>query len=283
MTRGALLFWLVCGVSALYAQTATSPAKLAIVRPVLSEGEGGPALPAGYQFVSGEPLYLNFRISGYKVVKDRVDVRWHLIATDPEGILIFPAINGAFREEVSAADDNWQPRVQQTLTLPDMLPGGTYRLRLRIADEYAKTGAEHDLEFRVRGPSFEPPGKVAIRNIRFYREETSRSPADPPVYVAGATVWIRFDLVGYSIGEGNKFDVQYGVSVLRPSGKPLFEQPQAASEGAAPFYPKRAMFGGFNLTTTPDLSPGEYVLVIRAKDNLGNQEVEERAVFQVRQ
>lgn len=257
------------------------PPKLAPVRITLHQGEDGPPLPAGYQFVSGEPVYLSFRIAGVKAVKNRVDVRWQLVATDPEGLLLFPALNGAIREEVTAADENWLPRVQQTLALPAMLTSGIHKMRIRVADELAQASADAVVELRVRGRTYPPPAQIAVQNLRLYREENDPFPASPPLFTAGATLWIRFELVGYSIGEKNSFAVEYDVAVLRPSGKVLFEQNNAATEGDTPFYPKRAMFGGFSVSTTPDLTPGEYTVRIRARDKQSGQAIEETAKFQV--
>lgn len=257
------------------------PPKLAPVRITLHQGEDGPPLPAGYQFVSGEPVYLSFRIAGVKAVKNRVDVRWQLVATDPEGLLLFPALNGAIREEVTAADENWLPRVQQTLALPAMLTSGIHKMRIRVADELAQASADAVVELRVRGRTYPPPAQIAVQNLRLYREENDPFPASPPLFTAGATLWIRFELVGYSIGEKNSFAVEYDVAVLRPSGKVLFEQNNAATESDTPFYPKRAMFGGFSVSTTPDLTPGEYTVRIRARDKQSGQAIEETAKFQV--
>lgn len=257
------------------------PAKLSPVRITLHQGEDGPPLPAGYEFVSGEPVYVSFRVAGVKQVKDRVDVRWQIIATDPDGLLLFPALNGAIREEVSAADETWLPRVQQTLALPAMLTSGVYRMKIRVADELAQASAEQTLEFKVRGRTYEPPGQIAVRNLKLYREENDRFPAEPPLFTAGATIWIRFDLAAFSIGDKNRIDVEYDVAVLRPSGKVLFEQNNAAAESDTPFYPKRAMYGGFSINTTPDLSPGEYTVIIRARDKQAGNAVEEKATFRV--
>ncbi len=75
--------------------------------------------------------------------------------------------------------------------------------------------------------------------------------------------------------------MEYDVAVLRPSGKVLFEQNNAAAESETPFYPKRTMTGGFSVNTTPDLTPGEYTVVIRARDKQGGQAVEAKAPFQI--
>lgn len=257
------------------------PAKFGVARFTFHQGEDGPPLPRGYRYVSGEPLYLSFRVSGYKVVKNRVDLRWQLIATDPDGLLLFEPVSGAVREEVSSADENWLPRVQKTLTLPPILPTGVYQLKLRVADELAAAAAEDVFEFNVRGLDLPPPGEIAIANLKFYREENGRFPAEPPLFSAGATVWIRFELGAFALGEKNRFHVEYGVRILRPSGKVLFEQDPAAAEQDAPFYPKRQMRSEFSITTTPDLSPGEYTVLVQARDRVSGKSAEAKAVFQI--
>jgi hypothetical protein len=273
--------WTLLGGTLWARQAPKGPVRLSVARVVFHQGEDGAALPATYQYVSGEPLYLSFRIAGYRAVKDQVELRWQIIATDPDGLLLFPPLSGELREEVTHNDENWLPRVQQTLTLPPQLPSGVFKLKLRVADQHAQASAEHEAEFRVRGRQFAPQGELTVRNLRFFREEDDPYPAEPPLFTAGATIWLRFDILGFQLGDKNLYDVGYGVQVLRPSGKVLFETEDAAREKETPFYPKRAMLGGFSLNTTPDLTPGEYTVVIRVRDAVGGHEVEHRGVFQV--
>lgn len=264
------------------AAQAPAQAKLSVHQAVLHDREeSAPQIPPGYKYVAGELMHISFRIRGYQVKGDKVDLRWQLIGTDPEGLLLWEPQSGAIREEVTHNDENWLPRVVQALPLPAQLPPGEYQLKIRIADELAKAVAEQELAFSVGGRPIPVVDKLSILNPAFYREEEARAPLDPPVFKPGDSVFARFDIVGFTLGEKNKLDIEYGISVLRPSGKEMYAEPKAAELSEAPYYPKRLMHGGFSLTLTPDLTPGEYTVVVTAKDNVGGQTAVEGLKFSV--
>lgn len=231
--------------------------------------ESAPAIPAGYQYRSGELMFFSFRVGGYTVRKDRVDLRWQLFATDPDGLLLFDVMRGAVQEEVTHADEQWLPRVALTLPLPAQLPPGAYRLRVLVSDELAGKSTEAQAPFEVGGRPIPRPESLSILNAGFYKTESGGSPMNPAVYLQGDELFLRFDLAGFEIGEKNRFHVSYGVRLLRPSGNLLYEQMPAAEESDAPFYPKRLMLGGLSLTLSPDLTPGEYTLHLFAEDRIG--------------
>jgi hypothetical protein len=290
-----LLFaWAVLGTSSLPAQaqskdkakdTRSEPAlTLTVARPVLHlKQEDGPAIPASYEYYSGELLYLSFRFSGYKLVKDTVDLRWQMIAVDPDGLLLAPPANGAVREELSANDKDWLPKAAYTLPLPGQLPPGPYKIKIRIADEHAKSSAEKELDFRVGGRPFPKVDQFTVLNLGFYRQETDRLPIDasPAAYRTGDTLLARFQLAGFALGEKNRFDVSYGLSVLNAAGKVLYTQDDAAADNGEPFYPRRLLNGALTLNLTAGVQPAEYTLLVKARDRVSNKDAEARAQFVV--
>lgn len=278
----AALRWCCACLTALTATAAIAAPKLAIVQTVLHEQrEDAPAISANYRYVAGEVLYLGYRIAGYSVKDDAVDLRWQMYLTDPDGLLLAPIEQGALKEEVTSHDKDWLPRVEQAVPLPPQLYAGDYAIHLRVSDEVAQATVEETVPFRVRGRAKKPRAGVLIRGLRFYRGEDDPEPADPAVYRPGAAVWARFEIAGYQIGEKNAFDVEYGLAVYRPTGELLFEQPVAAEEHDAPFYPKLWLMGGFNLNLGADLSPGEYTVKVQVRDKLAKKTGEQAAVFRV--
>ena len=272
------LIWLAA--LAAWQPAAPPPPGPRIVQTILHDRrEGGPAIPAGYQYRSGELMFFSFRVAGYAVKKDRADLRWQLFATGPDGLLLFDVQRGSIQEEVTHADEQWLPRVALTLPLPPQLPPGVYRLRVLVSDELAGKSAEANIPFEVGGRPIPTPESLEILNAGFYKTESGGSPMDPPVYLQGDELFFRFDLAGFRPGEKNRFHVAYGVRILRPSGNLLYEQPAAAEETGAPFYPQRLMPGGLSLTLSPDLPPGEYPFTLTAEDRLGNQKAQETLKF----
>jgi hypothetical protein len=257
--------------------------KLAIVQAVLhDQREDAPAISASYRYVAGEVLYLSYRVSGYTVKDDKVDLRSQMYITDADGLLLAPIENGAFKDEISVNDKDWLPRVDHAVPLPPQLYEGDYLIHLRVSDETAQAIVEQTLPFRVRGRAREKLDGILIRGLRFYRGEDDPAPIDPVSYHPGATLWARFEIAGYQIGEKNAFDVEYGLAVYRGSGELLFEQPAAANEHDTPFYPKFWLMGGFSLNVGADLSPGEYTVKVQVRDKLAKKTGEQSATFQVR-
>jgi len=257
-------------------------AKLAVTGATLHyKQEDGPAISATYEYHSGELLYLSFRIAGFRVVKDRVDLRWTVYATDPEGRLLEPPANGAIQEELSFEDKNWLPRVQYTLALPGQLPPGEYRIKIRVADEYAQASAEQDVEFRVGGKPFPHVSELSVLNLGFYRDEAEREPMTEAVYRPGQMLVARFQVAGFTLGEKNRFAVGYGLKVLNAQGDVLFAQEEAASDSGEPFYPRRLLTGTLTLSITDGVQPGEYVLAVTVTDKAGGKTSEARGRFRV--
>lgn len=264
------------------AQTPAPASGLRIAQITLHDRrESAPAIPAGYQYRSGELMFFSFRVAGYAVRKDRVDLRWQLFATDPDGLLLFDVLRGAVAEEVTHADEQWLPRVALTIPLPAQLPPGTYRLRALVSDELAGKSTEAEIPFEVGGRPIPLPESFSILNAAFYKTESGGSPMDPAVYLQGDALFARFDLAGFKLGEKNRFHVVYGLRLLRPSGNLLYEEPVAAEETDSPFYPKRLMLGGLSLTLSPDLTPGEYTLILFAEDRIGGRKAEQTIKFLV--
>lgn len=243
--------------------------------------EDGPPIRPDYEYYAGELLYLSFRISGFRVVKDRVDLRWSLYATDPDGRLLEPPANGAIQEELTYEDRNWLPRVQYTLALPGQLPPGEYRLRIRVADELAQTSAELDVPFRVGGKPFPQVKELSVLNLGFYADEAQREPMSDPVYRPGQMLVARFQVAGFAQGEKNRFSVGYGLRILGASGKELFVQEEAASDEGEPFYPRRLLNGLLTLSITEGVQTGEYTLAVTVRDRVGGQTAEAQARFRV--
>jgi hypothetical protein len=196
------------------------------------------------------------------------------------GTPIVPAISRAIDSAVSPEDKDWIPKVRESAELPPLGPGGLYKFLVAVTAGDEKPAVK-EVAFRVRGRAVEPSAALAFRNFTFFRSDEDRSPLAIAAFRPGDAVWARFDLAGYKIAEGNKFDVDYLVSVTGPAGNVLYTQPEPTAEQGAPFYPKRYVPAEFSLNLAKDASPGEYGLTIAARDNVGAQKIEVRQVFRV--
>lgn len=257
-------------------------AQLAIVNPILHHRqEDAPAISSSYAYYGGELLYLSFKVSGFKPLKDRVEVRWQIIATDPDGLLLVPLMNGAVREELNVNDKDWLPRIQQTIALPPQIPPGVGKLKLVANDEYGKSTAEKEVEFRIQGKPLPKVPAFSLLDLGFFESEAAMTPMGEAVYRPGSALWARFQMAGFKLGEKNRFDVTYGLEIRTPEGKVLYARPEAASDSAEPFYPRRLLNGGVTLDITAGVAPGEYLLAVKAKDKVGGVDAEAVSRFRV--
>jgi hypothetical protein len=255
---------------------------LAIVNPTIHQIEDGPPVPPGATFIPGESLFFSFQVEGHGVSPEqKVKLSYKLDATDSHGTRLMETVQASVDAELTPQDKEWKPKVRQTILIPPFADPGKYKISVVINDELGKGAASKEISFEVRGHVVEPSETLIVRNFSFRRGEEDREPLSSAVYRPGDTVWARFDIIGYKFGEGNRIDVNYGISVIAPSGKVLFSQPEAAVEQTSSFYPHRYVPGMMNLSLQPNIRPGEYAIVLTARDRIGNQTVESKHNFTI--
>lgn len=228
------------------------------------------------------PLFFSFQLRGYAVSDDeKINLQYQLDALDFRGIRLIATVKQNIQTSVSPEDKNWQPKVNQTFMIPPLAESGTYRIVLSVQDLLGKTEAKGEFSFEVRGRKVEPSDTLVLRNLRFLRQEEDKEPLKIPAYKAGDTLWARFEITGYKIGEKNLIHVEYGLSIAAPDGAVLFSQPQGAVIQDTPFYPNRYEPGAVSLNINAGTTPGAYTLIVSARDLVGNQTCEARGQFRV--
>jgi len=262
--------------------------KLEIEKFALRQFEDGPALASSHEFLPGETIYWSFRVRGFHINKTENDagdqeshmkLTWTVRATDPKDVLIDKERSGQVEARVFDQDKDWTPRAADSFVVPPFAPNGIYHATVTAKDESGETTST--LEFKVRGDKIEPSETLTGHDVRFLRSENDAVPLKNPAYQAGDTLWVRFDITGYKFGEKNKYDVEYGLAILRANGETMFTQPVAAKETSESFYPQHYVPGLLSLGLNPDLPKGSYTLVITMRDKIGNQSWESRNIFQV--
>lgn len=259
-------------------------AALGVVQPLIARFDGGPAVPAGTPFGSGESLFLTFDISGFKIDGDedkRLHVTWECRAVDGEGIPLALPQKGEVKAYLNDEDKLWRPRVRLEIVMPQSLPSGTAEIRIAAKDVFAGTEASLAVPFQLFGLDIERVTALQPLRFRFLRSEDSPEPLDLVAYQQGDTVWAKFEMAGYKLGEENAFHVSYGLEVFRASGESLYKQEVAADEQGKSFYPRRYLTGVLSLKLTRDLARGEYTIALRLKDHIGGTESETRHKFGV--
>ena len=276
--------WLWLALMFATSVAAAAPARrLEIVNPALHQFEDGPPVPAAYTFLAGDTVFLSFQISGYQPSdKDRIQLSCSMEARDPKNLLLAPPVARKVDAELAEEDKkNWMPTVRYEVLAPPLADSGSYRILISVKDELSGSEASKEIGFALRGRPVEPSETPIVRNFRFLRGEEDAEPLPAAAYRPGDAVWARFEITGYKLAEKNRIDVEYGVSVLRPSGEELYSEPNAAADKDESFYPKRYVAGILSLKLDPDIAKGEYTIVVTVRDQVGKQQYQSRHAFRV--
>jgi len=277
----------VCLMTGLTAAGQTA-AKLAVADARLHIYDDGPSLKDSETLGPGDGVWVTARFSGYSIKKDEdkdkrfIHLTYRFEAVDPEGVALIESKTEKIETDLAQEDKNWMPKVRFNFLLPPLPDPGVYKVILTLTDVFNKAEVRQELPFRVKAVDVPKSDTLTARNFRFQRREEDSAPLNPPVYRPGDTVWARFDLTGYKLGEQNAFDVAYGLEVLRAADqKSMYAEPNAAREKDATFYRKRYLQGVLSLNLNKDLAKGDYVLILRVRDEAGGQAHEERHTFTV--
>lgn len=268
----------------MFASTSVVFGQFRIVQPVLAQFDGGPAVSPSFGFASGESIFLNFDLAGFQPEGEedqKLNLSWQCQAFDAAGVALTAPQKGDVKVDLAPEDKKWRPRVRVELTMPQALPSGTAEIRLSAADHVGNATAALVVPFRTRGLNLANVTSLQPLRFRFLRSEESNEPLTVPAYRQGDMVWARFEIAGYKLGEGNAFQVGYGLEVFRANGESLFRQEEAANESGKSVYPRRYVAGTLNLQLTKDLALGEYTILLRLRDGVGNQLSETKHSFRV--
>jgi hypothetical protein len=258
---------------------------LGVVQAGIQTSEDAPFAPRGYEFLPGEYVYFTFTISGYQSetkgdVKS-VHLEFRVQPQDSHGVPLTPAESGSIEDELHPQDKDWLPKRRLSFQLPSYLASGNFTLQLVVRDAVSKTEITKAFLFQVGGRKLEPSDSLNVQNFHFYRGENDAEPLELAAYRPGDTVWARFDMVGFKTDLNHGYKVADGFTVYRPDGTVLLAVPKAAQGTATEFYPAQFVPGVVSLTTTPDLAPAEYTILLTVRDEVGQQAFERRYTFRL--
>jgi hypothetical protein len=257
-------------------------APLQIVRPILSDSDGGATLPANFQFRPGETVFFSCRVANFQKTEDeKMHLAYSVQALDAKGVPLVELYKNEISEEVHPQDKEWLPKIGTEIAIPPLIGAGTYTIVVKAQDLIAKSEAELRLPFEVHGLTPAPSDTLVIRNFQFFRSEDDTQPLAKAAYRAGDAVWTRFDITGFRYGAKNQIDVTYAVSILDSSGKVLWTQPEPTAAQSTSFYPKLWVPASMSIVVQPNTHPGVYSISVEVKDAIGDQTYEDKGQFTV--
>jgi hypothetical protein len=273
-------------ISASIAFAADKP--LAIVHPVFARSEDGPPEASDEDFVAGETIQFGCQVEGYRKAdkpndygKQDVSLKFQIEVRDKNGALLKPVEEGKIETTVTQEDKNWMPKLRDAIVVPPLADTGEYAVLVSLSDELAKTTTEKRAVFHIKGRDVAPSDTLIVRNYRFLRGEDDEKPLPVAAYRPGDSVWARFEMTGYKLGDKNQVDIEYGLTVLREDGSVAYSEPQAANQKIQTYYPQRYQPGVLNLNLAKDQPLGKYTIVLAVHDNLGHQMYETHETFSV--
>jgi hypothetical protein len=278
MTSRALAL-LVCCISL----TAQEKGRLTLGPVQYQAYAGGPALRAGHEFRAGETAFFRCRLNGFKVSdKDLVSVKWNIRALDPAGQATGKVERGEALVEIEPQDKEWTPWIEGSYEVPGLTRGGEYRWVIEAQDEIAGAKAQFEIPLKVRVLELPPVEGITVHRFEFQAEGGEGPALREAVYARGAAVFARFQMIGFTVGDGYQVQVEYGLEVLRPSGKSLYVEQVAAAENKKFDHAPAYLPGQLSLTTTPNLPAGTYTLILRLHDKLSGKSSESKHSFELR-
>ncbi len=242
--------------------------------------------PSDYKFLPGDALYVVFATQGFRIeVNEEKDTRfislaWEISVLDQEDVLLAPAQKGEIKTSLSAEDKKWMPKRRAEFSLPSSVTAGQYRVHIVIKDLLAGAEAVKDLSFLIGGVSIEPSATVNIQRVKLAREEDGPN-LEIAAYRPGATIYISFDIAGFSQTATREYRVSYRFEVFGPDGKSFVHQSEAAELSAASFYPAKFVLVNFSLSTPAGSARGNYSVLVTATDEISKQSSESRFRFTI--
>jgi hypothetical protein len=260
---------------------------LAVINAGISSAEDAPSVPADYRFLPGDYLYFTFQISGFAIHSEqrdeirKISLQYEVAIEDKEARPLAAPVSDEIKTDLSPEDKNWVPKRRASFLLPSFLAAGGFQIRVTVKDSFGNVTASKTIPFLTGGMQVDPAQSVTVQNFRFLRSESDTEPLSVPAYSAGDTVFARFELTGFRIGDENRHHVAYGVTVLGPDGKAFINDPQAADLDATTYYPAQYIPGNINLKIDKNSRRGQYVVLLKVRDVLSNQELEKKQVFSI--
>lgn len=269
------------------AQEPAAESKLAIVQAGIQQSEDAPFVAADYTFLPGDYLHFTFEIAGFtpqSLNRDEVHkiaLTYRVTPEDTNAVPLTEPAEDSIKTDLSAEDKNWTPKRRTSFLLPSYLAAGDFRVHVRISDLVAKTEISKDFPFHIGGTRITSTPSLNVQHFEFLRRENDRDALEIPAYSPGDTVFARFDMAGFKVGDGNTYSLEYGLSVVQPSGKPFLDAPHAAELKASSFYPAQFLPGVLNITTPADSAKGNYFLTLTVHDLIGNTKFELKKSFSI--
>ena len=257
---------------------------LAVVNAGVAQEDNGALAAHNYQFVPGDPLYVVFEIAGFGVKTDEekdarsISLTWEVSMLDQDNVPLAPTQSGEIKTGLSSEDKKWLPKRRAEFSLPQLVSAGEYRVHIAVKDLSNQTEAAKDILFSIGGHKVAPARSVGVQRVALSREEGGPD-LEIPAYRPGDTVFVSFEIVGFSQTADHQYRVRYRFDVLAPDGKVFVKQAEAVELSASSFYPAKFVPANFAVTAPSGSARGEYTVVLTVSDDVSKQSSVTKGAF----
>ncbi|MDZ4801114.1 MAG: hypothetical protein SGI92_23395 [Bryobacteraceae bacterium] len=265
------------------AQNPPSGLKLELVDITVGEFSTSLRLPDNFGFLSGMPVYLSFRISGYDADPELslVNLEYSVEFLDAVGNRFDKPITGRYSRRVSTLETAPLPFVRVQSTIPEYVHPGDAKFRVRVTDKRSRQTAEAEGAIPIRSDLPKTSGKFEILDLKLYRSEAQENPVTTDAaFAPGDVIWLRFLLAGFEWKE-HEFNLRYGINLLGKDGRTVLSVPEAAAERNASEYLRAYVPAVASIRLERTARPGPCTLIIHAVDGVAKQESKISLPFQI--
>ena len=143
---------------------------LAVVRPSISEFDGGAPDPPSFQYPPGQTLFFTCRIANFtKSSDDKFHLAYSVQAFDPKDVPLDKIYKNEVIDEAGPQDRDGCPRLSPKSSSRRWWPRAFTKSWSRWKTCWPIPAPHAEVPFQVRGHALAPSDKVAIQNFRFFR------------------------------------------------------------------------------------------------------------------
>lgn len=274
---------LILGLSAAaggFAQT--SEANLSIADIIVGEYSTSLRLPDNFGFASGMTVFLSFRVAGLKPESELSLVSFEYVveALDAIGTAWDVPIKGRVTRRIATEAIAPAPLVRATVKVPDYIYPANGKFRIRVTDRFSKREVSAEVVIPIRSELPKPTDVFSVANLGLYRRESDETPLKDATFRPGDSVWMRFLLTGFR-WKDREYDLSYGISILSRDKRVVLSAPDAAAESNSSPYQRPFVPALASIRLEGTAKPGDYILVVRAKDSISGTTAEASAAFRI--
>jgi hypothetical protein len=257
---------------------------LAIVNAGIAQEDNGALAPHDYQFLPSDPLFVVFEISGFQINRNEekdtrsISLTWEVSLLDDAGRPLAEPQSGTVKTGLSPEDKKWIPKRRAQFSLPELIAAGKYHVHIAAKDLLGNTETAQDIPFLIGGRSIAPSASVGTQHIAFSRTEGG-PPLSVAAYQPGDSVFLSFDLTGFSDSPSHEYRISYRFDILGPDGKVFVHQREPVLLSGTPFYPAPFVPANFAVDTPPKSPRGKYTIVLTVRDELSKQSSTDKYEF----